>query len=242
MRQLPLELGHRDAPTFDDFLVGENAATLQALQAWIRRWVDGRGAQRMPGAAPAPLYLWGSIGSGKTHLLAALVDTVQAHGGRVAWVTPETPLPWAHGASPDVVLIDDCDRLDASAQQAAFAAFVEGADTGCAIVAAGRQPPVDLPVREDLRTRLGWGDVHVLLPLSEAETRATLRREADRRGIFLGDEVMAWLLTRFQRDLRSLMALLDRLDRYALSSKRAVTLPLLRRMLDEESDAGGPAP
>lgn len=134
----------------------------------------------------------------------------------------------------DLVVIDDSDRLDAAAQRRAFRAFVEAADAGFAIVAAGRSPPVDLPVREDLRTRLGWGEVHQVMPLSEAETRATLRQEADRRGIFLGDEVMAYLLTRFQRDLRSLMALLDRLDAYALSSKRAVTLPLLRRMLDEE--------
>lgn len=238
MRQLPLEFGHRDAPTFDDFLVGDNALTLQALSAWIDRWVDSRGVAPVPGSAPAPLYLWGPTGSGKTHVLSALVAVVQRHGARVAWVTPETPLPWAHGGQPDIVLIDDCDRLDAAAQQAAFAAFVEAADTGCAIVAAGRQPPVDLPVREDLRTRLGWGDVLAVVPLSEAETRATLRREADRRGIFLGDEVMAFLLTRFQRDLRSLMALLDRLDRYAMSSKRAVTLPLLRRMLDEEGDPG----
>ena len=58
--------------------------------------------------------------------------------------------------------------------------------------------------------------------------RAALRREADRRGIFLSDEVMDYLLTRFARDLKHLMALLDRLDEFALASKRAITVPLLR--------------
>ena len=72
---------------------------------------------------------------------------------------------------------------------------------GVPIVAAGRVPPVDLPLREDLRTRLGWGHVFALQPLAEAEARAVLRREADRRGIFLSDEVMDYLLTRFARDL-----------------------------------------
>jgi HAD superfamily phosphoserine phosphatase-like hydrolase len=67
------------------------------------------------------------------------------------------------------------------------------------MAAAGRLPPVDLPLREDLRTRLGWGHVFALQPLSEAETRAALRREADRRGIFLSDDVMDHLLTRFAR-------------------------------------------
>ena len=61
--------------------------------------------------------------------------------------------------------------------------------------------------------------------------RAALRREADRRGIVLADEVMDYLLTRFARDLKHLMGLLDQLDEFALANKRAVTVPLLRQML-----------
>jgi DnaA-homolog protein len=92
---------------------------------------------------------------------------------------------------------------------------------------------VDLPLREDLRTRLGWGHVFALQPLGEADARAALRREADRRGIFLSDDVMDYLLTRFSRDLKHLMALLDRLDEFALAEHRAVTVPLLRKMFEE---------
>lgn len=105
---------------------------------------------------------------------------------------------------------------------------------GVQIAAAGRLPPVDLPLRDDLRTRLGWGHVLALQPLSEAETRAALRREADRRGIFLSDEVMDHLLTRFERDMASLMRLLDRLDHFSLARSRAITVPLLRTMLAED--------
>ena len=90
--------------------------------------------------------------------------------------------------------------------------FVEAGTHGVQWAATGRLPPVDLPLREDLRTRLGWGHIFALQPLAEGETRAALRREADRRGIFLSDEVMDYLLTRFRRDLGHLMALLDRLD------------------------------
>ena len=61
-----------------------------------------------------------------------------------------------------------------------------------------------------------------------------LRREADRRGIFLSDEVMDFLLTRFERDLAHLMRLLDRLDSYGLSKGRRITVPLVRQMLTEE--------
>ena len=98
-------------------------------------------------------------------------------------------------------------------------------------------PPVDLAVREDLRTRLGWGHVFAVQPLGEAQARATLRRVADQRGIFLSDDVMDYLLTRFARDLKHLVAQLDRLDAFSLSTKRQITVPLLKQMLAEEGAA-----
>ena len=61
-----------------------------------------------------------------------------------------------------------------------------------------------------------------------------LRQHADARGIFLGDEVIAFMLSRFSRDLGSLMQLLDRLDRHALRKQRAITVPLLKDMLGSE--------
>ena len=97
-------------------------------------------------------------------------------------------------------------------------------------------------MREDLRTRLGWGHVYALQPLAEPEVRAALRREADRRGVFLSDDVMDYLLTRFERDLKHLMAQLDRLDEFALANKRAITVPLLKQMLADAAaapDEGG---
>ena len=101
------------------------------------------------------------------------------------------------------------------------------------MVAAGDVPPVDLMLRDDLRSRLAWGVVFALQPLGDAEVRSVLRRAADARGIFLSDEVMDYLLTRFARDLGHLTAMLDRLDEFALATQRAVTLPLLRRCSPE---------
>ena len=98
---------------------------------------------------------------------------------------------------------------------------------------AGALPPSDLALREDLRTRLGWGHVFQLHVLTEPERRAVLRRAADRRGIFLSDEVMDFMLTRFSRDLGSLTQLLDQLDRYALQTQRAITIPLIKAMLED---------
>jgi DnaA family protein len=219
MKQIPLAMGPDPEPTFDNFMPGANGALLQHLRALP------------PGL---PLYLWGASGSGKTHLLRALAVRAQSAGQRVGWFDAGDPLPWIFAPDWALVAIDGCERLGAAAQQAAFALFVEAATHGLTVAGAGRLPPVDLPLRDDLRTRLGWGHVFAVEPLPEAGTRAVLRREADRRGIFLSDDVMDRLLTRFPRDLSHLMRLLDRLDGYALSQARRITVPLLRRMLEEE--------
>jgi DnaA family protein len=102
------------------------------------------------------------------------------------------------------------------------------------VLAAGALPPADLKVRDDLRSRLGWGRVDALQVLDESERRAVLRQEADARGLFLSDEVMSYMLKRFSRDLASLMQLLDHLDQYALQTQRALTIPLVRAMLENE--------
>jgi DnaA-homolog protein len=224
MKQIPLAIGTDATPSFDSFLSGANGAALAHLRSLA------------PGAAP--VYLWGPAGSGKTHLLQAAAREWQAHGGRAVGFDADEPLPWKPEQGASLFVLDDCDAFDSAQQQAAFGLFIEAGTHGATILAAGRMPPVDLPLRDDLRSRLGWGHVYALTPLTEAETRAALRREADRRGIFLSDEVMDYLLTRFARDLKHLMSILDRLDEFSLAHKRAVTVPLLKQMLVQEE---GPA-
>ncbi|MGN6525571.1 MAG: HdaA/DnaA family protein [Burkholderiaceae bacterium] len=234
MRQLILDLAWAPLPPFAGFMPGDNAAVVAELRT-----------QSWPGA---PVYLWGPAGSGKTQLLRELQARARDEAVVAQWFDAATPLPWTLAEDAALVLLDDVEAWDAARQHAAFTLFVEAAGRvgvvagahvrlGVQFAAAGRVPPVDLPVREDLRTRLGWGAVHAVRPLAEGDMRVALREEARRRGIVLADEVLDYLLTRFARDLKSLMHLLHRLDGFALAEKRAVTVPLLRRMLNEESAA-----
>lgn len=222
MQQIPLAIGPESLPTFDTFRPGANAAALDHLRSLA-----------LPAA---PVYLWGAAGCGKTHLLRALAHQLQQQGQRVGWFDAADAGPWVLAPEWALVVIDRCEALDAAAQQAAFALFVEATEHKVQIAAAGRVPPVDLPLREDLRTRLGWGHVFALQPLSETDCRAALRREADYRGIFLSDEVINHLLTRYERDMGHLMLWLDRLDTYAMSRSRVITVPLIRAMLADQGN------
>ena len=223
MKQLPLAIAPPPDVGFDSLVVGANAQVIAHLR------------DLLPPAPP--VYLWGPSGSGKTRLMRAAVAHRQALGEHVGWFDASDALPWSLDDSWSLVVVDDCDQLGPAHQAEAFKLFVQASSLGLLWLSGGQLPPVDLPLRDDLRSRLGWGHVFALQALAEHETRSALRREADRRGIVLSDEVMDYLLTRFARDLKHLMNLLDRLDEFALSEHRHVTVPLLRKMLIETAIA-----
>jgi DnaA family protein len=156
----------------------------------------------------AIVYLWGERGSGRTHLLRA-----------------------AARANPALVVADDVETLDAAAQQALFNAINAARDGQPPVLAAGGAPPAGLELREDLRSRLGWGLVYQLRAPGDHEKAAYLRAEAARRGLRLPDEVLAYLLSHLPRDLATLNAVLDALDRHSLARQRPLTVPLVREAL-----------
>ncbi len=228
MKQMALDIGLAPVPTLDNFVAVSNEAALDHLRLWVGN----------PLRSPVPTLLWGEGGSGKSHLLRAVRETLREHGGRVGWLDAQTLHPGEYDEHWEAVLLDDVHLYTAEQQAAAFNWFVnaQAPAHGPArwVLAAGDRPPADLQLREDLRTRLGWGHVFQLKALGEAERRSVLRRAADERGVFLGDEVMDFMLNRFSRDLSSLMMLLDQLDAYALRTQRAITIPLIKSMLENE--------
>lgn len=194
-RQLALPLQPPPAPTLDNFVPGRNGELVSRL----RELQAGRSAE-------AVLYLWGSAGSGRSHLLRAC----QRDGVRIA---------------------DDVERLEVPAQIELFHAINQARESGRVVLAAGACPPAQLALREDLRSRLAWGLVYEVQPLSDEERSIYLLGEAARRGMRLSDEVADYLLSRVRRDMTSLGAILDHLDRVSLERRRAVTLPLVREVL-----------
>ena len=225
MRQIALDIAMPGPATLDNFFPGPNSA----VQAHLQRLVQD---QQVPDALAVPTYLWGPEGSGKTHLLRAVEEGLRARGASAGCMDASGATPPEFDESWVMVLMDDVHLYDADQQHTAFQWFVQAHSLQRPVLAAGSSAPADLLLREDLRTRLGWGHIFLMQPLGEAQSRAVLRQAADARGLFLSDEVMDYTLRRFSRDLGSLLALLDELDRYALQTQRAITIPLIRSMLE----------
>ena len=226
MKQIALDIGLATGPTLSSFFAGPNEAALRHLELLV-------GDKSSSGTrSPVPTYLWGSEGSGKTHLLKAVQDALRELGAAVGWLDASVQEPPEFNERWSAVLIDDVQLYTVVQQHAAFNWFVNAQTQQIPVLGAGSLPPADLKLRDDLRTRLGWGHVFQLQVLSELERRAVLRQAADARGVVLGDEVMDFMLTRFSRDLGSLMELLDLIDGYALQTKRGITIPLIKSMME----------
>lgn len=219
MRQLPLDLAAEKPQTLDTFVAGKNTELTQLLHKFSQAEA-GLLADRF-------VYIWGDSGAGKSHLLQALARSPHAR-----FIGADAPAD-AFLFTPAVTLyvLDDCDKLSAASQIAAFNLFNEVREHGALLVTAGAMAPAVLPVREDLRTRMGWGLIYHVHELTDDEKIAALTQTAHNRGLVLSPGVLPYLITHFQRDMQSLSVMLDALDRYSLETQRPITLPLLRSLL-----------
>lgn len=221
MKQLALDFAGLPQPTLDNFIVGRNGELL----AHLRRLVAGQAHERF-------LYAWGRPGSGRSHLLKGAVAGLQRAGAAAVHVACAAGAPLADGLDRmDCVALDGVDRLDEAGQIAAFGLYNALRERSGALLACGSAPPVQLKLREDLVTRLAWGLVYQVHALSDDEKARALADYATGRGFRLPPEVCDYLLTRASRDLPSLLGTLDALDRYSLETKRPVTVPLARELL-----------
>ena len=224
MTQLLLDLVRAPVPTLENFVAGRNAELLHGLSAAAGGGTGG-----------SIIYMWGAPGSGRSHLLQGLVTAVRARGRTAAYFPCTNRLQLDASLQHfDCVAVDDVGGLAPDAQVALFSLYNALRDTGAVMAVSGDAPPQQLPLRNDLATRLGWGLVYQVHPLTDEEKAGALQRHAAARGMRLPDEVSAYLLARVRRDLGTLLAVLDAIDRSSLAARRAVTVPFVREWLQAE--------
>lgn len=204
MKQLLLDIQPLAPATLDNFIAGSNEEALHSL----RMAIDGANEARF-------IYLWGTPGSGKSHLLQACHD-----------LALERDLPLS--------VVDDVHTLDDEAQIELFNYFNQLRTSGGILITSGNAAPTQMGLRDDLATRLAWGLVYQLHPLSDEEKAKALKTHAKERGMKLPDEVVDYCLRYLRRDLPTLMAVLNALDKWSLTEKKPVTVPMLKKLLQLE--------
>lgn len=241
--QLSLNLRLKDGSSFSNFFPGPNREALERLRAAVVA------AATREKASEQTMFLWGADGSGKTHLLQAACRLAQELGKTPVYV----PLAEAGALAPSLlegaeqaalVCLDDVERIAGRPEwEAALFSLIERlrAVGGVLITAAGAPPGrlgLQLP---DLTSRLAWGAVYALPPLSDAEKLEAVRLRARNRGFDMPEDVVHYILSRYPRDLHSLFDLLDRIDRASLVQQRRVTIPFLRRLEEMRGEDAGTA-
>ena len=217
--QLPLGLGFALARRFDNFVVGDNAATVGELQ----RLTNGGGG-----------FLYGPAGSGKTHLLQALANAVPGAQFLPLAALAEHAEAAVRATAADCLLIDQTEAAagNPGLEHALFDLFNRHRAAGQTLVFAARAAPAQLGiVLPDLGSRLSSLTRLPLLPLNEAGLRQALAARAKARGFVLAEVVLDYLFHHATRDPAGLFALIDRLDRQSLAEGRAITKAFLRQQL-----------
>ncbi len=232
--QIPLPLYLPQNLRFENFETPARSAELvQALRTLAA------GSLPFEPGLKARIFIVGERGSGKTHLSVAVLRAAASASPKAALIPlrlwrdrPPGMIEGMEGADP--ICIDDIDAIAGHrAWEESLVFLIEASMRRKARLLIGaRRLPAHIPwCLADLRSRLNASTVYRLHELDDEGRSRALRRHAMDRGIELGDGVLAYLFSRHRRDMPSLMALLERLDRRSLGARRRLTLPFVRETL-----------
>ncbi len=225
--QLPLSLALDEQARFENFYPGPNREVVERL----RRLAEGEAGI---------LYLWGTPGNGRSHLLQATCHYCTQRGGASLYLDVSVP---SEGLAPqalegleglDLVCLDEswCLAGNSAWEQALFHLYNRCRDRGTPLVISGEVAPLHSPFRlADLRSRLGWDWVYRLQPLNDADKAEALVHLARLRSLALPKETALYLLRRCPRDMATLRRLLQALDAASLASRRSLTIPFVNAFL-----------
>ncbi|MCH7538796.1 MAG: DNA replication protein [Proteobacteria bacterium] len=218
--QLTLDLGHRPALGMDDFLV--TPCNREAV-AWIDRWPD------WPGPA---LAIHGPPGCGKTHL--AHVFRARSAAKLIAPEALGRTEPDGLLGEARVCMLDDAGRVAGGSvgERALLHLYNVVAERQGHLLLAARKPPGRWPVGlPDLRSRLAaMPAVSVGAPDDELIGALLVKLFADRQ-LRVGQDVVAFLLTRMERSFDAARRMVAAIDETALAERRNITVPLVRDVL-----------
>lgn len=229
MRQLPLGIVLPDSTNFDTFFPGPNEEVVTTLRQHIEHQDNGL------------FFVHGSADSGKTHLLQAACHRaadMQLSPVYLSFATTEALRPDALNGLEhlDLIAIDDLHRIAGLEQweHALFHLMNAAREHSTMMIVAASNTPEALGIRlPDLRSRIDAGLIYRVRSLDDHARLRALQLRAQNRGMELSDEVGAYLLSRYPRNLGSLFEILNKLDEVSLIEQRRITIPFIRQALNQ---------
>ncbi|WP_414830760.1 DnaA regulatory inactivator Hda [Alteromonas sp. H39] len=241
--QLPLPVSLPVDETFDSFVSGTDTELVTLLQALAYAVPDWRDASLFQGVASLKLpmvTLLGSAGRGKSHLLYALCHEIAARDIPHVYLNLNNAEAWPANAfegfeTLPLVCLDNIHAI-AGNKTLELALFdlinrvVESQQT--VLVCTSRLGPSNPAfVLPDLRSRLSWGVTYQLHALSDEARKTVVRNRATARGLRLSEQALQFLLHHSERDIPSLINLLDRLDTRSLQEQKKLSVNMVKREL-----------
>lgn len=234
--QLSLPIHQIDDETLENFCAENGEILLNSLR------------QNFDDVRQPFFYVWGSKSSGKSHLLKAVNHHYLQNGKLASYIPFEklayfSPAVLDNAGELDVICLDDIQLIfgDPEWEQAIFHLIncLRGqhdlfSPKKTLLLISADCPPQQLQFseeREDLSSRLGWGEVFHLNELKDEQKREVLIRTAHDKGLELTDEVANFLLKRLDRDLFVLKDKLNNLDQASLQAQRKLTIPFVKEIL-----------
>ncbi|NOY65786.1 MAG: DnaA regulatory inactivator Hda [Gammaproteobacteria bacterium] len=231
--QLPLAIQLNTSLNFENFVCPDDEFFLATLK------------QFASGTGESVVYLWGAKGCGKTHLLHAVCQHAAATDLSVNYLPLAEminyPVDVLEGLEDyAIICIDDMNALVAHPewQQAIFNLYNRVRENKGRMLFSAITSPKDLGLSlNDLVSRMEWGVVFHLRELNDKQKNQAFKMRASLRGLELNDDVADYVLKHFARDSDTLFRLLDHLDRQSLISKRRITIPFIKNVIEQDFPA-----
>tara|TARA_B100001769_G_scaffold16142_1_gene10902 strand:+ start:34 stop:741 length:708 start_codon:yes stop_codon:yes gene_type:complete len=225
--QIPFKFDNFKKRDFDSFFQGENKDLLYFLNTMIKT----RGNNS--------IYIWGPQGTGKTHLLQAACKQANEMDWHVTYIPLEQYRDFSIDildglGKLDLVCIDDLEFIidNIEWQQRVTLLFNEIRDNKNSIIISSKISPNNIKIDlDDLKSRLVWGHVFKIKAADDELKIKILKKEANERSFNLNDDVVEFLIRRSNRDLTSLIEILDEIDRSSLAAKRKITVPFVKELI-----------
>jgi chromosomal replication initiator protein len=233
--------------TFENFVVGKPN---ELAHAAARRVAEACAASTH--AVPFnPLFLYGGVGLGKTHLMHAIAWHVrhQAPGRKVIYLSAEKFMYQFIRAlrfrstmdfkeqfrSVDLLMIDDVQFISGkdSTQEEFFHTFNALVDQNRQIVISADKSPSDLDIEERMRSRLGWGLVADIHPTTYELRLGILESKAEQMGLELPQKLMEFLAHKIISNVRELEGALNRIVAHTQLVRRDLTLETAQELLQD---------